>query len=406
MNPTPSRALQPGSWPFTITLAMLMALLPLSTDMYLPSLPSILTGLQATPVSVQWTLSALMIGMAVGQIVSGPLSDVYGRKPVLMAGLLLFFLATIMCALAPNIEVLITGRALAGFAMAGPAVLVRAMVRDLYQGASAGRELSRMGGVMGLVPGILPVLGGVIEQQFGWRANFVFAAAWTLFFGFVAWRGLPETLANRAARWPGVAGILKGYPAVLSVGRWWAYALTLMFSHAGLFCFISGSTFVLQKSRGLTPLQFGIAFGITGLAYAGGAFTAQKIVRLHGLDRTILWGTLLLAGAGLVAAILAMSGVIHVAALVVPMCIYNIGHGLVQPQTQAGALTPFPHNAGAASSLLGVFQMVFSASAGIYHASWLAVTPHALPVSIAITGCCALIVFLVMRALMRARPAA
>ena len=292
----------PGSWPFIITLAMLMALLPLSTDMYLPSLPSILLGLQTTPVRVQWTLSALMIGMAAGQVISGPLSDVYGRKPVLMAGLGLFLLAAIMCATAPTIEVLIMGRALAGFAMAGPAVLVRAMVRDLYHGAAAGRELSRMGAVMGLVPGILPVLGGVIEQHWGWRGNFVFAAAWTILFGLIAWRALPETLERRGERWPGILGILKGYPAVMAVGRWWAYALTLMFSHAGLFCFISGSAFVLQKSRGLSPLQFGIAFGITGLAYAAGAFLAQKVVRIQGLDRTIFAGTLALAGAGMAAA--------------------------------------------------------------------------------------------------------
>ncbi|MGL4325448.1 MAG: multidrug effflux MFS transporter [Beijerinckiaceae bacterium] len=394
----------PGSWPFIITLAMLMALLPLSTDMYLPSLPSILLGLQATPVRVQWTLSALMIGMAAGQVISGPLSDVYGRKPVLMAGLGLFLLAAIMCATAPTIEVLIMGRALAGFAMAGPAVLVRAMVRDLYHGAAAGRELSRMGAVMGLVPGILPVLGGVIEQHWGWRGNFVFAAVWTILFGLIAWRALPETLERRSERWPGILGILKGYPAVMGVGRWWAYALTLMFSHAGLFCFISGSAFVLQKSRGLSPLEFGIAFGITGLAYAAGAFLAQKVVRIQGLDRTIFAGTLALAGAGMAAALLALNGIVHVAALVVPMCIYNIGHGLVQPQCQAGALTPFPHNAGAASSLLGIVQMIFSAGSGIYYASWLAITPDALPVGLALSGLCAFFIFLLMRVLRQRRP--
>ncbi|MGL4811546.1 MAG: multidrug effflux MFS transporter, partial [Beijerinckiaceae bacterium] len=359
ITPVPGR-LNPGTWPFVITLAMLMAMLPLSTDMYLPSLPSILIGLGTTPVRVQWTLSALMIGMAFGQIISGPLSDLYGRRPVLLTGIALYFFAALLCAAAPNVETLITGRAIQGFAMAGPAVLVRAIIRDLYHGASAGRELSRMGAVMGLVPGIAPVFGGLIEQQFGWRGNFLFAGGWALLFGFLTWRGIPETLAQRSARWPGLLAIIASYGVVLRVGRWWAYALTLMFSHAGLFSFISGSSFVLQKTRGLSPLLFGIAFGLTALGYASGAFLAQRVVRTHGLDRTILIGAIVLMVSGSIAALLAFAGFTHVAALVVPMISYNIGHGLVQPQCQAGALTPFPHHAGAASSLLGIMQMVFS----------------------------------------------
>lgn len=405
MTSVSSSALRPGTWPFVITLSMLMAMLPLSTDMYLPSLPSILTGMETTPVRVQWTLSALMVGMAAGQIVSGPLSDLYGRKPVLLAGMSIYFFAALLCAVAPNIETLVTGRTLQGFALAGPAVLVRAMVRDLYQGASAGRELSRMGSVMGLVPAIAPMFGGFIEQHFGWRGNFVFACGWALFFGFLAWRAMPETLLQRSERWPGVFAIIRSYGGVMRSSRWWAYAMTLMLSHSGLFSFISGSAFVLQKTRGLSPAAFGIAFGITALGYATGAFLAQRVVRRHGLDRTIIFGGLLLMGAGLLAALLAFAGFTHVLALIGPMILYLIGHGLVQPQCQAGALTPFPHNAGAASSLLGIAQMIFSAVAGIYFASWLAVTPDALPVALALSGSAAFLFFVVMRMARRKEPA-
>src|ERR671928_16172 len=166
--------LKPDTLALTAVLALLTALGPLSTDMYLPSLPAIASIFGATPAAVQLTLSAFLLGFAAGQILHGPVSDRYGRKPVLLATLTLFGLTSIACALSPSVPFLIAMRFVQALAASGPIVLARAIVRDLYEGPRAGRELARMGTIMGLVPAAAPVLGGVLDQVFGWRS--VFAA--------------------------------------------------------------------------------------------------------------------------------------------------------------------------------------------------------------------------------------
>ncbi len=163
--------LKPDTLALTVVLALLTALGPLSTDMYLPSLPAIAAGLNATTGQTQLTLSAFLLGFAAGQFFYGPISDRVGRKPVLLFGLGLFTLASLVCALSPNIETLIGARFLQALGASGPIVLGRAIVRDFYEGPRAGRELSRMGTIMGVVPALAPILGGIIERFFGWQAR-------------------------------------------------------------------------------------------------------------------------------------------------------------------------------------------------------------------------------------------
>jgi len=389
--------LQPGALALTATLAFLTALLPLSTDMYLSSLPAIGRAFGVAPADAQATLSIFLVGMACGQFAYGPLSDSLGRKPVLLGGMTLFVIACLICAAATSIEMLIASRFLQAIGAAAPVVLARAIVRDLYDGAHAGRELSRMAAFMGLIPASAPVIGGAIQETLGWRAIFLATAALALALGLFCWRALPETNRDGAGGWPGFGAIIRGYRIVLRSPAYRSYVSLMMASHAGVFTFISTGTFVLQGLYGLSPVMFGFAFGATGCAYIAGAFTAQRIVTRLGLDRVIRIGVGLEAAGGLLAVAGMLSGVPSSLAVIIPAAIYIFGHGLVQPQAQAGTTLRHPDRAGAAASLAGIFQLGFAALYGFVLAVFLTITPLALPVGLALAGLAALTIDLATR---------
>ncbi len=207
--------LRPDTLGMTAILAMLTALGPLSTDMYLPSLPAIATALGTDVARAQLTLSGYLVGFAAGQIFYGPVSDKIGRKPTVLAGLALYCLASAACALAQSVEMLIAARVVQALGAAGPIVLGRAIVRDLYEGPRAGRELSRMGMIMGLVPAIAPIIGGILEPLFGWRSNFwaVLGGAAALALAVILF--LPETLRQKRPEPISLLGIFRGFGVLL-----------------------------------------------------------------------------------------------------------------------------------------------------------------------------------------------
>src|SRR5476651_2538226 len=190
--------LRPGTFALTVLLAALSAIGPLTTDMYLPSLPDIARLLGASTAQVQLTISAYLFGFAIGQILYGPLADRHGRKPVLLAAMGLYCAASLACALSTSIEMLIAARALQALGGAGGIVLARAIVRDLYSGARAGRELSLMGSVMALAPVLAPLAGGLLQTGFGWRAIFVTLVLAAIIGLAVVWTRMPETLGERS----------------------------------------------------------------------------------------------------------------------------------------------------------------------------------------------------------------
>ena len=191
--------LRPGTFALTILLAALSAIGPLTTDMYLPSLPDIARLLNASTAQVQLTVSAYLLGFAFGQIFYGPLADRHGRKPVLLGAMALYCAASLACALSTSIEMLIAARALQALGGSGGIVLARAIVRDLYSGARAGRELSLIGAVMALAPVLAPLIGGVLQTGFGWRSVFFTLVGGGFFGAAIVWPLMPETLSMRAA---------------------------------------------------------------------------------------------------------------------------------------------------------------------------------------------------------------
>ena len=386
--------LKPDTLALTVVLALLTALGPLSTDMYLPSLPAIAAGLGATTAQTQLTLSAFLLGFAAGQFFYGPISDRVGRKPVLLFGLGLFTLASLICALSPNIETLIGARFLQALGASGPIVLGRAIVRDFYEGPRAGKELSRMGTIMGVVPAAAPILGGIIERFTGWRVTFAFMILFGVAMAVVIGLRMPESIRKKSETPISFAAILRGFKLLLGHPGYRTYVGLSMLTYGGLFAFISGSSFVLQKIYGLDELAFALSFTFVVIGFMTGTTLAQHLVGRYGLDGTIRIGVTCLALGGATMLTLVLAGVPSSLSISAPMAIYGIGVGLTMPQSMASALMPFPERAGAASSLLGICQMTFAAIVGILLGRNLDASALPLPATIASTGVLALVLFL------------
>jgi DHA1 family bicyclomycin/chloramphenicol resistance-like MFS transporter len=348
----------------TAFLALLTAFGPVATDMYIPSMPDIGRSLDSSASAVQLTLSVYLLAFALGQIIYGPISDRFGRKPVLLAALALFCTASLACAAAPSIEALIVARALQALGGSGAIVLPRAIVRDLYTGARVGRELSRMGAIMSVAPVAAPLVGAVVQATLGWRATFLVIVAVGTAAAAVAWRAMPETLHRGFAKPASIAYIAGSYRAFAGDRAFLAHLGIIGCSYAGLFAWISGSPFVLQNLYGLSPVGFGVAFAAASVGTMAGGAAATSVVTLIGLDRTIGLGALMLAVGGLAMIGGQALGFAPVVALVLSMVLYQIGLMLALPQAIAGALTPFPERAGAASSLVGVAQQISAAILG------------------------------------------
>jgi DHA1 family bicyclomycin/chloramphenicol resistance-like MFS transporter len=398
--------LRPDTLALTAVLALLTSLGPLSTDMYLPSLPAIGQYFGRNIADVQLTLSAFLFGFAAGQVFYGPLADRHGRRPVLLAGLVLFILATIACAFAPTLDVLTTARFAQALGASGPIVLARSIVRDLYAMERAGRELARMGTIMGLVPAIAPILGGLLEVAFGWRASFLATVLFALALLVVVATALPETLKHRAPEAVSMRRILTIFRDIARNEGYRGYVMISACTYGGLFAFISGSSFVLQGIYGLDPRAYGFAFAAAVVGYIAGTIIAQRVVNRRGIEGTIHLGVWLLAVGGLAMLGAMLFGPGHIAEALVPIVIYMVGVGLTFPQSQAGAMTLNAERAGAASSLLGLCQMSFAAAAGILLGLALGASAWPLGAAIALLGCAALLVFVVTRGARNAALAA
>jgi DHA1 family bicyclomycin/chloramphenicol resistance-like MFS transporter len=398
--------LRPGTFALTALLAALSAVGPLTTDMYLPSLPDIVRALDATTAQGQLTISAYLIGFAVGQIVYGPVADRHGRKPVLIGAIVLYCAASLACALSTSIEMLIVARFAQALGGSGGVVLARAIVRDLYSGARAGRELSLIGAVMALAPVLAPIVGGALQTGFGWRSPFFSLTAVAVVGAAVITLLLPETLAMRASEPVSFASIARSYRLVSRNPAFLAYLGLSTTVYAGLFVWISGASFVLQNLYGLSPFSFGFAFAFGAVGYGFGSSLSARLTRYLGINGIIGIGgcAVTIGGLGMVAAV--AFGLTSAASLVLPMAIYLGGLGMVLPQSIAGALTPFPDRAGAASSLLGFIQQSAAALCGALIGVLLGQSAWPLAVGVAAAGCATLSLWVTTRAVRREKISA
>ncbi|MBV9556677.1 MAG: multidrug effflux MFS transporter [Pseudolabrys sp.] len=370
---------------------------PLTTDMYLPSLPDIARLMHVSPAQVQLTISSYLVGFATGQLIYGPLSDRFGRKPVLMGATALFTLATALCAMAPSNDLLIVARFFQAVGGCGGIVLSRAIVRDLYSGARAGRELSLIASVMALAPVVAPLIGGVLHAAFGWRSSFVVLTVFGILLTLIIWRLLPETM-DKSAREPlSVRSTLRVFGKFLGDVNFLANMGLLTLAFGGLFCWISGTSFVLQGLYGLGPVEFGIAFALGSVGYMTGATLAARIVGPLGLNGTIGVGTAAMAAGGMLMACAVWLKLSSSLSLVIPMAIYLAGMGCVLGPTIAAAMAPYKRNAGAASSLLGFVQQSGAALCGAIVGHLLGESAWPLAGTVAILGVMGLLLWVVSR---------
>ena len=389
--------LQPGTLALTLLLSLLTALGPLTMDMYLPSLPAIGQALDASTAAVQLTISSYLLGFAVGQILYGPLSDRVGRRPVILAALVIYVAATVVCAVAQTIGILIAVRFVQALGGAGCIVLARAAVRDLYSGERAGRELSLMGSITAFALIVAPAIGGLLQDAFGWRASFYLLVVFALVAGATAARFLPETLRQRASGPFSFGAMGALYRSVLVHRGFLANLGILVAAFVGLFAWISGAPFVMQGLYAMTPVAFGAAYAVGAAGYMVGAYVAARVVMRLGLDRTVGMGAVIMAAGGLAMAASVALGLSSVAWLVGTMTIYLVGMGLVLPQTQAGALTPFADSAGTASSLLGFAQQSSAAIAAAAIGHFLGYSAWPVAGTIGVAGVVGLVLWVTTR---------
>jgi DHA1 family bicyclomycin/chloramphenicol resistance-like MFS transporter len=324
---------------------------------------------------VQLTLSLFLVGFALAQAVWGPLADRLGRRPVLFAGLGLFTVGAVACALAPTIEVLIAARVLQALGASVGIVVAPAIVRDLQAdgpGAreSAARLLAHVATARAMAPAVAPILGGYLQGTFGWQSSFFAQAAFALAALAAVALFLGETLTRPDPHATSPRHIASNARAIAGDRGWRAYALASAFCYCGLFAYISGSSFVLIGVHGLSPEAYGAAFALGVAGYMGGTQAGARLTQRLGVDRMVRVGGAVAFGAG--ALMLALSeaqvggiGSGGAAAVLGPTVLYMIGAGLVLPNAVAGAVSPFPRMAGTASAMAGLLQMGLASVLGV-----------------------------------------
>ena len=290
-----------------VVLALLLSIQPVTTDLYLPALPALTRALGAPVAAGQLTLSALLLAFGCSQLVWGPLADRFGRRPVLLAGLFIYVLASLGSALAPSMALLIAWRTAQGAAMGAVVMCARAIVRDLYTPLAGARAMSKALTGLGLVACLCAPLGGLLTEWLGWRAALMALTAYALgTLALVALR-MPETLVQRNPRALQPGTLLRTWALVLRHPTFWAFSLLTTAAYGGLFTFLAASSFVFIEVLGLTRTQYGWVLLSTALAYFVGTFVCRHLLVRHGLRRTVaLAGVLSLSGGSLMALVAAM----------------------------------------------------------------------------------------------------
>jgi DHA1 family bicyclomycin/chloramphenicol resistance-like MFS transporter len=389
-----------GGFGLAVMLTLLVAMGPVSTDLYLPSLPGIARDLETSEGLAQLTIGLFIAGFALMMLICGPLADRLGRRPVLLGGMAVYTLASIACALASDITFLLVARFVQALgACVGP-VIGRAIVRDLYEPREAGRILGYMASAMALAPLIGPFIGGYLEIAFGWRANFWTLAAYGGLLMAVLAHRLDETLATPIDG--RLKDLLGNYALIIRNRTFLGFMLCLSLGFGALFTWISNSAFVVIDHFGVAPERFGLVFGVVILGYVAGAYGGSRAGMRFGLSAATGIGSAICAVAGCGLLLAGWSGLGGLYAITALMAVSFFGAGLAIPQGTAGGLGPFPERAASAAALLGFIQMMTGLLVNALSSLWFDGTPRPMVTLNAVCAVLALAAYLVF---LRARRA-
>ncbi|WP_088991198.1 multidrug effflux MFS transporter [Micromonospora chokoriensis] len=339
-----------------LVLGALIAIGPLTIDMYLPALPAITAGLQTTETAVQLTLTGTLVGLALGQLLIGPLSDVVGRRIPLLAGLAAHIVASVLCVFAPTIAVLGALRVLQGLGVAAATVVATAVVRDLFSGASFARIFSRLMLVMGLAPILAPTLGSGLLRWTEWRGVFAALAVLGAVLIVVAALRLQETLPVARRRHGGVAATVRDYRGLFNDRAFVGLVLVAGLAMAALFAYVSGSSFVLQQEYGLNEQEFGVAFGAGAVGLIAATQFNVRLLRRYTPQQILVSALIAGTAAGLLLVLFAATGFGGLGTLLAALWLVLAAAGLALPNAPALAMSRHSEAAGTAAALLGAVQ--------------------------------------------------
>jgi MFS transporter, DHA1 family, multidrug resistance protein len=342
------------------SLAILIAVSavgPMALNIFIPSMPGMRTVFDADYGTIQLTLTAYIFAIALAQLVLGPLSDRFGRRPVLLAGLVLFVVASLACALATSIELLIALRVLQATGGCAGLVLGRAIVRDLFDQETSASMLGYITMAMVLAPMMAPTMGGFLDDWFGWQAGFVVSAVAGALILAASWGSLHETNFHRRPM-PGIGAMARDYGTLLRSRVFVANALAGACAVSIFFSFLAGAPFVMVELLGRTPSEYGLWFMLAAGGYMAGNFLAGRFARRLGTDLLVVAGNALALAAMVVMIAMALAGLFSPVAIFAPMFFSGVANGMVIPNTLANAVSVRPDMAGAASGFAGSLHLV------------------------------------------------
>ena len=346
------------SAPLFFLISAFLMLQPLSTDLYLASLPGLATAFAVPAATVQLTLSLFVAGFGGAQLVIGPLSDRFGRRPVVIAGLSLYLLASLLCGFSQSMGMLIMARFLQALGCCSAVIIARAIVRDAYEPQDSVKLISKVSTWVSAAPLLGPIAGSLLQVNFGWRAAFFIHALLGLALLLTVIMRLPETNLYKDAKATDISGLLRNYRIVLGSPLFWMYALPGALSYGSIFVFISGSSVVLIKVLGLPTAWFGycFAFGVSG--YLAGTVVCRRLHARFGTSTTLRIGSSLSLAAGTLFLSLVLAGLQHWTMVPPVMFLVMGAHGINFPISQSNSVSPFPQQAGTAAGLMGALYML------------------------------------------------